>query len=115
METLRALLKAYRVARGERRIQMAWAIVKKASRYADREPFWETLKSSGIRPDLIRDAMRFLESAGELRIKRSIDGRRLYVSTLKDIRRNPLKLDRWLNPPSGGGARTPSPSRPRGR
>ncbi len=115
METLRALVKAYRIARGERKVKVAWAIVRKAAKYSDSEPFWETIKSSGISPDAIKEAMRFLESIGELQIKRSIDGRRLYVSTLKDIRRNPIKLDRWLNLPSGGGARTPSLSRLRGR
>ena len=108
METLRALVKAYRIARGERKVKVAWAIVRKAAKYSDSEPFWEVLKSRGVNPEGIKDAMRFLEEVGELQIKRSIDGRRLYVSTLKDIRRNPIKLDRWLNPPYGGGRRVPS-------
>ena len=53
-------------------------------------------KRFGIGEKDIKDALRFLEERGEVRIKRSVDGRRLYVSTLKDIRENPVRLDRWL-------------------
>ncbi|WP_084213840.1 hypothetical protein [Thermococcus guaymasensis] len=110
MGDLRSLLRKYKAARGEEKVEIAWEIVRKASKHSDSEPFWEVLKSRGVNPEGIKDAMRFLEEVGELQIKRSIDGRRLYVSTLKDIRRNPIKLDRWLSPPYGGGRQTLSRS-----
>ena len=75
----------------------AWKLVKEAAKYSHREPYWELMrKRFGIRERDIKDALRFLEAQGELRIRRSIDGRRLYVLTLRDIRKNPVRLDRWL-------------------
>ncbi len=59
--------------------------------------FWGCLKArTGIREDRIKEVMLYLEEIGELKIMRSIDGRRLYVSTLRGVRRAPVKLDEWL-------------------
>ena len=96
--SLRTLVKLYRVAKDEEKVKRAWRLVREAARYAEGEPYWKFLKENfEVRADEIKDALRFLEESGELQIKRSIDGRRLYVSTLKDIRENPVRLDRWLS------------------
>ncbi|NJE10734.1 hypothetical protein [Thermococcus sp. MAR1] len=94
---LKTLAKLYRVARGDEKVERAWKLVREAARYSNREPYWEFLKQNfDVRAEDVKDALRFLEEKGELQIKRSIDGKRLYVSTLKDIRENPVRLDRWL-------------------
>ncbi|ASJ09566.1 hypothetical protein A3L11_10115 [Thermococcus siculi] len=96
--SLRTLVKLYRVARGGEKVERAWGLVREAAKYSHNEPYWEFLKENfGVRAEEIKDALRFLEEAGELEIKRSVDGKRLYVSTLKDIRENPVRLDRWLS------------------
>ncbi|NJE62418.1 hypothetical protein [Thermococcus sp. 21S7] len=95
--SLKTLVKLYRVARGDEKVGLAWKLVREAARYSIHEPYWEFLKKSfDVRAEDIKDALRFLEEHGEVQIKRSIDGKRLYVSTLKDIRENPVRLDRWL-------------------
>ncbi|WP_297091337.1 hypothetical protein [Thermococcus sp.] len=95
--SLKTLAKLYRVARGGEKVGRAWKLVREAARYSSHEPYWEFLKKNfDVRAEDVKDALRFLEEKGELQIKRSIDGKRLYVSTLKDIRENPVKLDRWL-------------------
>ncbi|MBP1911003.1 hypothetical protein [Thermococcus stetteri] len=94
---LKDLVKKFKVARGNERREVAWALVREAARFSTREPYWEFLRSEfGVNPNHIKDAMIFLEEIGELEIKRSADGRRLWVMTLRDIKRNPVKLDRWL-------------------
>ena len=96
--SLRTLVKLYRVAKGEEKVDRAWRLVREAARYAGREPYWDFLKNTfDVRAEDVKDALRLLEEAGEVQIKRSVDGRRLYVSTLKDIRENPVRLDRWLS------------------
>jgi hypothetical protein len=95
---LKELVKKYKVAQGERKKEAAWAVVKEASRFSTREPYWEFIRSElGVSPNHIKEAMAFLEELGELEIKRSVDGKRLWVMTLRDIKRNPVKLDRWLS------------------
>ncbi len=95
--SLKTLAKLYQVARGDEKVERAWKLVREAARYSNREPYWEFLKRNfDVRAEDIKDALRFLEERGEVQIKRSIDGKRLYVSTLKDIRENPVRLDRWL-------------------
>ncbi|WP_297437040.1 hypothetical protein [Thermococcus sp.] len=94
---LKTLTKLYRVVLGDEKVERAWELVRKVARYSNREPYWEFLKQNfEVRAEDVKDALRFLEEKGEIQIKRSVDGRRLYVSTLKDIRKNPVKLDRWL-------------------
>ncbi|CAD5244668.1 conserved protein of unknown function [Thermococcus camini] len=94
---LKTLAKLYRVARGDEKVARAWELVRAAARYSLREPYWDFLRENfEVRAEEVKDALRFLEETGELQIKRSIDGKRLYVSTLKDIRKNPVRLDRWL-------------------
>jgi hypothetical protein len=95
--SLKTLAKLYRVSKDKEKVERAWKLVREAARYSNREPYWEFLKRNfDVRAEDIKDALRFLEERGELQIKRSVDGRRLYVSTLKDIRENPVRLDRWL-------------------
>lgn len=95
---LKTLSKLYRVSREGGRLEVAWKLVKEAAKYSHREPYWKFMrKRFGIGEKDIKDALRFLEERGEVRIKRSVDGRRLYVLTLKDIRENPVRLDRWLS------------------
>ncbi|HDZ35969.1 MAG TPA: hypothetical protein ENH81_03520 [Thermococcus sp.] len=95
--SLKTLTKLYRVAKGDEKVERAWELVREAARYSNHEPYWEFLKKSfDVYAEDIKEALRFLEEKGELQIKRSTDGRRLYVSTLKDIKENPVRLDRWL-------------------
>ncbi len=95
--SLKARVKLYRVSKGRDKVERAWELVREAAKYSNREPYWEFLKKNfDVRPEDIKEALRYLEEHGEVQIKRSIDGKRLYVSTLKDIRENPVKLDRWL-------------------
>jgi hypothetical protein len=93
---MREIAKKYRASRGRERLFWAWKLVRSAASLSDAPRFWEEVKSRGVKEEDVKDALLFLEEMGELRIKRSIDGRRLYVSTLKGIRRNPLTLDRWI-------------------
>ncbi|MCD6372512.1 MAG: hypothetical protein J7L37_03035 [Thermococcus sp.] len=95
--SLKTLIKHYRVAKGEEKVEWAWKLVREAARHSNHEPYWEFIKKSfDVRAEDVKEALRFIEERGELQIKRSIDGRRLYVSTLKNIRENPVSLDRWL-------------------
>ncbi|RLF78510.1 hypothetical protein DRN34_01930 [Thermococci archaeon] len=90
-------IKKFKLSRGDKKIKVAWSIIKKIAKYSHAEPYWDFLKENfGIREKDIKEIMRFLEESGELEIHRSVDGKRLYVSTLKDIKENPVKLDRWL-------------------
>jgi hypothetical protein len=93
---LSKLFPLFRVEKGERKLQIARDIVRELARYSHREPFWETVRELGLRPDHVKEVMLFLEENGEIEIRRSSDGKRLWVLTLRDIRRNPVKLDRWL-------------------
>ncbi len=95
---LRTLVKLYRVAKGKEKVGRAWRLVREAARYAEGEPYWDFLRETfDVRAEDVKDALCFLEETEEVRIKRSVDGRRLYVSTLKDIREKPVRLDRWLS------------------
>ncbi|ASJ00212.1 hypothetical protein [Thermococcus gorgonarius] len=78
------------------KIKRSWKIVREASRYSLSGNFWEEVKRASLKEKEIKNALVLLEEAGEIRIKRAKDGRKLYVLTLRDIRRNPVKLDRWL-------------------
>ncbi|WP_324736160.1 hypothetical protein VFC49_03305 [Thermococcus sp. SY098] len=94
---MREEIKKFRVVRGYEKIKIAWKVIRGAAKYSNKEPFWEFLrKEFGIKDREIKEIMLFLEEVGELEIKRSQDGKRLYVSTLKDIKENPVKLDQWL-------------------
>ncbi len=94
---LRQLLKAYKASQREEKIKVAWRLVREAAKYSRREPYWEFLRREfGVKPEEIKDVLRFLEENGEIEVHRSVDGRHLWVSTLKDIRENPVRLDRWL-------------------
>ncbi|NJE07916.1 hypothetical protein E3E31_05170 [Thermococcus sp. M39] len=94
---MREEIKKFKVARGNEKIKTAWRIIRNTAKYSNREPFWEFLQEQfGIRDREIKEIMLFLEETNELKIKRSQDGKRLYVSTLKDIKENPVKLDQWL-------------------
>lgn len=106
-----AVSKAYRAAKGEEKLKFVWELVKSVVRHSARESFWKSVKTLGIRQDEVKGALKLLEESGELEIKCSIDGRHLYVSTLKRIQRDPVRLDRWLTPQFGAEGRTPSPSR----
>lgn len=94
---MREEIKKFKVVKGNEKIKIAWKVIRSAAKYSNREPFWEFLREQfGIKDREIKEIMLFLEEAGELEIKRSQDGKRLYVSTLKDIKENPIKLDQWL-------------------
>ncbi len=97
MEDLASYLKRFRVSSGKKKVDVAWKIVREAARYARYEPYWRFLKENfNVQARDVKEAILFLEEHGEIEIKRAVDGRHLYVSTLKDIRENPVKLDRWL-------------------
>ncbi len=97
MPRLRALVKHFKIAKGKDKKRLEWKVVKEAARYSRIEPYWDFLKENfNVQARDVKEALLFLEEEGELEIMRSRDGRRLYVSTLKDIRENPVKLDRWL-------------------
>ena len=86
----------YRLARGKEKLKLAHELVKELARHSNKEPFWGEVRKLGLKPDRVKRVMLFLEENGELEIKRSVDGRRLWVLTLRDIKRNPVRLDRWL-------------------
>ncbi|WP_088857107.1 hypothetical protein [Thermococcus profundus] len=115
MGNLKALSKAYAVARGDRKLELARELVRVASKHSLAEPFWEKVRELGLKPGFVKDALHLLEEKGEVRIKRSVDGRNLYVLTLREIRRNPVRLDRWINLRSSSGGRTDARPRRRGR
>lgn len=95
--TLQRIAAEYRIAKGERKKELAWEIVWRLSRYSLIEPFWDFVRRElKINPEHVKEAMRFLEELGELEIKRSVDGKRLYVSTLKRVRKAPRTLDDWI-------------------
>ncbi|AIF69339.1 hypothetical protein PAP_04640 [Palaeococcus pacificus DY20341] len=94
---MREVIIKFRLARGEEKVRVAWQVVKEASKYSHEEPFWEFLKKKfNVKASEIKEIMRFLEKEGELEIKRSKDDKRLYVSTLKDIKKHPVTLEKWL-------------------
>jgi len=93
---LSKLFPLFRVEKGQKKLQIARDIVQELARHSHREPFWETVRELGLRPDHVKEVMLFLEENGEIKIRRSSDGKRLWVLTLRDIRRNPIRLDRWL-------------------
>ncbi|WP_297512738.1 hypothetical protein [Thermococcus sp.] len=88
--------RSYRLAKGDKKRELAKKLVMELARHSHREPFWETVRELGLRPDHVKEVMLFLEENGEIEIRRSSDGKRLWVLTLRDIRRNPIRLDRWL-------------------
>ncbi|WP_457742907.1 hypothetical protein [Thermococcus sp.] len=79
-----------------RKLEFAREIVRELARHSWKEPFWKTVRKLGLREEHVKEVMLFLEENGEIEIRRSSDGKRLWVLTLRDIRRNPVKLDRWL-------------------
>lgn len=93
---LAEMYRRYRVAKGEEKKKLAHELVMELARHSIQEPFWDEVKKLGLTPDKVKEVMLFLEERGEIEIKRSSDGRRLWVLTLRDIKRNPVKLDRWL-------------------
>ncbi|WP_099211611.1 hypothetical protein [Thermococcus henrietii] len=86
----------YRLAKGDEKRKLARELVMKLSRYSHREPFWDEVRKLNLKPEKVKEVMLFLEENGEIEIRRSSDGKRLWILTLRDIRRNPVKLDRWL-------------------
>jgi len=88
--------RSYRLAKGDKKRELAKKLVMELAKYSHKEPFWETVRELGLRPDHVKEVMLFLEENGEIEIRRSSDGKRLWVLTLRDIRHNPVKLDRWL-------------------
>ena len=90
------LFALFRVGSGEEKKKLAWELVRELAERSSEGRFWETVRELGLRPDHVKEVMLFLEENGEIGIRRSSDGKRLWVLTLRDIRRNPVKLDRWL-------------------
>jgi len=86
--------KLYRLARGDEKVRLAWELVRELG--ALESPFWETVRKLGLKPENVKELLLFLEEEGEIEIRRSSDGKRLWVLTLRAIRRHPVKLDRWL-------------------
>ena len=93
---LAEMYRHYHVAKGEEKKKLAHGLIMELARHSSRKPFWDEVKKLGLTPDKVKEVMLFLEGSGEIEIKRSSDGRRLWVLTLRDIKRNPVKLDRWL-------------------
>ena len=90
-------IKRFKITKGDERVKVAWKLIREIAKFSRSGPFWKFLEENfGIKEKDVKEIMRFLEEAGELEMHRSIDGKRLYVSTLKDIKDNPIKLDRWL-------------------
>jgi len=96
--TPQEIVKRFRLARDdEERVRLAWQLVRELARYSREEPFWDSIREMfGLRAETVKEIMFFLEERGKLDIKRSVDGKRLWISTLKDIKENPVRLDRWL-------------------
>lgn len=58
------------------------------------ELYWEFICGEfGVNFSYIKDVMRFFEEIGEFEIKCFVDGKRLWVMILRDIKRNLVKFD----------------------
>ncbi len=85
-----------KVREGEK-AEIAWKIIVRVAYLPCREPFWDCVKRlTGLNERKIKELMRYLEERGMIKLEKSADGRKLYVSTLKRIRQGPVSLDRWL-------------------
>ncbi|WP_297074344.1 hypothetical protein [Thermococcus sp.] len=88
--------KRFRIEKNGEKDKLANHLIREVAKLSYKEPFWETVKKLGLKPEAVKEAMLYLEEMGEIEIKRASDGRRLWVLTLRDIKRNPVRLDRWL-------------------
>jgi len=94
---IKVLFKAYLAARGNEKVELAHRLAIELAGYtADR--FWDRVAAAGLRERDVKGLLSFLDGRGKLRIRRGRDGRRLYVLTLRELRKNPVKLDEWLRP-----------------
>ncbi|WP_297551089.1 hypothetical protein [Thermococcus sp.] len=93
--------KRFRIAKNGEKAKLANHLIREVAKLSHEEPFWEAVKKLGLKPEAVKEAMLYLEGRGEIEIKRSSDGKRLWVLTLRDIRKNPVRLDRWLGLTSG--------------
>ncbi|NPA47987.1 MAG: hypothetical protein GXO14_05030 [Thermococci archaeon] len=104
-EELERLMLLFRIASGGKKAAVAWRIVRRVASYSRscRGSFWECVRErTGVSEVRIKEAMDYLEKIGKLRIRRSRDGRHLYVLTLAILGRNPTSLDRWIAVKRGG-------------
>ena len=95
------IYKRFRFAKNGEKDRLANELIREVARLSHEEPFWEAVRKLGLKPEAVKEVMLYLEERGEIEIKRASDGRKLWVLTLRDIRRNPVRLDRWLVLTSG--------------
>ncbi|AEH24627.1 hypothetical protein [Pyrococcus yayanosii] len=94
---MKKLVKLFKMTRGEEKIKVGRKILRELAKFSYEEPFWKAVTEKlGISERDVKDIMLFLEDAGVLRIRKSRDGRRLYVLTLRELREHPVTLDKWL-------------------
>ncbi|AEC52459.1 hypothetical protein PNA2_1544 [Pyrococcus sp. NA2] len=96
--SIRDEYKKFKVSSGERKISAAREILNELIKLAGEGHYWEIVeKELGIKEGEAKEVLLFLEEMGEIRIRKAKNGRRLYVLTLKLLKRNPVTLDRWVN------------------
>ncbi|ASJ17169.1 hypothetical protein A3L04_08855 [Thermococcus chitonophagus] len=89
--------KKFKVAHGDEKVKIAKEILKRLIELAHAEPYWEVVERTlGLREGEAKGVLIFLENMGELKIRRAKNGRKLYVLTLRERRKNPQTLDMWL-------------------
>ncbi|AMM53703.1 hypothetical protein QDY65_02985 [Pyrococcus kukulkanii] len=89
--------KKFKVSSGDEKVKVAKGILKKLIEIADSEPYWKVVEGTlGLKEREAKEVLLFLESIGELTIRRAKNGRRLYVLTLRERKENPQTLDKWL-------------------
>lgn len=63
-------------------------------------PIWETIrKSTGLKEHEMKEILNYLEEKGEIEIKRAKDGKKLYASTIRSMKRKSkeIPLDMWIS------------------
>lgn len=94
---VKPLFKAYLAARDGKKVELAHRLALELASYTAGR-FWDGVAALGLRERDVKALLSFLEERGKLRIRRGRDGRRLYVLTLRELRKSPVKLDEWLRP-----------------
>ncbi|WP_048146769.1 hypothetical protein [Pyrococcus abyssi] len=95
--SLREEYKKFKVSSKEEKLTIAKRILKELIKLSESEPYWEEVdRKLGIKEGEAKEVLLFLEDAGEIRIRRAKNGRRLYVLTLRALKENPVTLDRWI-------------------
>lgn len=82
--SLREEYRRFKTSTGSVKASIAKSILKELIKFSGEEPYWERVEGElKIKEYEAKEVLLFLESIGEIKIRRSKNGRRLYVLTLK--------------------------------